>query len=284
MIPPSDDSIEFGRYDESAIPEHLFDQATQELSNYFVSFSVDDRPSGSATLVTIDGNCGFLTAAHVVDDWSESAANCIAVVCAPHVHQLMLPTQHIDVTRYGPSRDPFLGPDLAFVRINDTRCLGALRARKSFYPLSSSYHPEIFEQVEPRPCAICFVAGAPAEMAREEGVRRTRSHLLTSIHFFGRAQVAQEFSSNGFAYLKLDMLAGRSGFPSDYRGVSGGGVWHIPLALDSEAGISSLRTERPELIGVAFCQSDLADGSRTIYAHGITSVYSAICRRQSASS
>jgi hypothetical protein len=276
MVAPSDEHLEFGRYNEGFIPEPFFEQATRELSNYFVSFSVDDRPSGSATLVNVDGHYGVLTAAHVVDDWFGSASKCIAVVCAPHLHQLLLPKQHIEVTRYGPSKDPFSGPDLAFVRLRDIKCLGALKARKSFYPLSISYRPEIFEKIQPRACTICFVAGAPAEMAKGEGVPRTKSHILESTHFFGRAQVIEEFSWNSFDYLKLVMLAGHSGFPRDYGGVSGGGVWHVPFAIDPEVGTSSLRIERPELIGVAFCQSDLVNDSRSIFAHGIKSVYSVI--------
>jgi len=280
MTAPSEgEGIEFGKYAEGFIPESFFRQATQELSNYFVSFSVEDRPSGSATLVNIDGQCGFLTAAHVVDDWFGSVSKCIAVVCAPHLHQLLLEKQHVDVTRYGPSKDPFSGPDLAFIRLHDIKCLGALKAKKSFYPLSISYQPEIFEKIQPRACAICFIAGAPAEMAKEEGVRRTKSHILGSTHFFGRAQVSDEFSSDGFDYLKFDMIAGHSGFPGDYRGVSGGGVWHVPFAMDPDVGASSLEIQRPELIGVAFCQSDLVNNSRTIFVHHIKSVYSAVCNR-----
>jgi hypothetical protein len=275
MKPPYGEPIEFVSH-EGSIPESLLDQATQDLSYYCVSFSVDDRPSGSATLVTVDGHSGFLTAAHVVDDWFASKTDRIAVVCAPHLHQLMLPKQYIDVTRHEPSKDPSSGPDLAFVRINDTKCIAELKARKSFYPLLESYHPEIFEEIQPRLAALCFVAGAPAERAAEEGIRRTKPHILKSVHFFGRAQVIEEFSSNGFDYLKLAMLAGQSGFPSDYRGVSGGGVWHVALGIDPEVGTSSFEIARLELIGVAFCQSDLVNDSRTIFAHGIKSVYSAI--------
>jgi hypothetical protein len=116
-------------------------------------------------------------------------------------------------------------------------------------------------------------------MCCSEGVRNTASHTLQSTHFFGRAQVSEEFCSNGFDYLKFDMIAGHSGFPRDYRGVSGGGIWHVPFGIDPNAGINSLIIERPELVGVAFSQSDLVNDSRTIFAHGYKSLYNAISKR-----
>jgi hypothetical protein len=62
-LPPITDDFEFGSYAEGSVPEALLHQATRALVDYLVSFGVDDRSSGSATLVTADGRPGLLTAA-----------------------------------------------------------------------------------------------------------------------------------------------------------------------------------------------------------------------------
>lgn len=274
-LPPITGDFEFDRYAEGSVPEALLHQATRALVDYLVSFGVDDRSSGSATLVTADGRPGLLTAAHVIDDLMKAADEHVAVVCAEHPHQLLLNKRHLIIRRYGPSEGDFPGPDLAFINLHESKCLEALKAKKSFYPLPSS-QDLVFDRIQPRGSALCFIAGAPEEMSREEGVRRTGSHILTKKHFLGRGQVCEEFVTDGFDYLKLGTLVGQYGFPANYEGVSGGGIWHIPLCVDPDVGLSSITFSRPELVGVAFYQSGLLGQSRTILGHGAKRLYSLI--------
>ena len=271
-LPPITGEFEFGRYAEGSVPEALLEQATRALADYLVSFSVGDLSSGSATLVVVDGQPGFLTAAHVIDHLMVSEDPYVAVICAEHPHQLLLNKAHLMFRKHGPTEGEFPGPDLGFVELNEPNALNVLRGKKSFYPLGAR-RDLVFPRIHPRGAALCFIGGAPDEMSREEGVRGTASHLLGTKHFLGRAQVSDEFVVEGFDYLRLGTLAGEHGFPLHFGGVSGGGIWHIPLCVDPDVGLSSLTFSKPELVGVAFYQSELTGRSRTILGHGPKQLY-----------
>ena len=216
---------------------------------------------------------GILTAAHVVDDLLGAKTPMIAIVCTEQVHQLMVHRDHTEVTRFGPNQtDSTIGPDLAFIRLLDPVVTSSLKAKKSFYPLSSSTCA-IFDKIEPKNSATCCLTGAPAEIASEEGLRGTESHVLCNTHFAARAQVGGQVMAGGFDYLQMDVIAGRDSFPERYNGVSGGGVWHIPFAMNPEIGKSSMCYQRLELVGVAFHQSELIEESRIITCHGPRSIY-----------
>jgi hypothetical protein len=270
--------MEFGRYPDGTVTKELFEEATLAISDYLISFSANDRSSGSASLVRINGKEGFLTAAHVVDDILATKRPKIPIICAMHLHQLLLDKAHVNIVRHGPPKKRgFPGPDLAFVEICDPVVLGQLKKKKSFYPINASFVP-LFEQINPKPAALCFVGGAPDEKSKTSGVRGTSSHVLTKTHFVGRTQFVKAISKKGFEYLKFSAFAGKHGFPSNYEGVSGGGLWHIPLEIDPDVGASSLRVLKPELIGVVFYQYSLNADSRQLLAHSYRSFWSAIVR------
>jgi hypothetical protein len=268
---------EYGHYPEGTIPEALFDKATREIANYLVSFSIEDRPSGSATLVTMDSRYGFLTAAHVVNDLYESRSESIAIIFCDRLHRLPIRKDHLAATRIGPTNEGS-GPDLAFLEVLDTKALGAIKAVKSFYPFTNPTAPQ-WETFEPKGGAICFIAGAPAEQSSETGTRMTESHILFTTLFCGRAQLSQIYAKDGFEYMVFGSVAGEDGFPQSFRGISGGGIWHVPFAIDPEKGPSSLTHLRSELIGIAFCQDELCENTRQITVHGYKSAYNELHRR-----
>ena len=70
-----------------------------------------------------------------------------------------------------------------------------------------------------------------------------------------------------FDYLEIEVNCGA---PQDFGGYSGGGLWQI-LITEGENGepINKGRV----LSGVAFCQSGINDGIRTIKCHGRKSIY-----------
>jgi hypothetical protein len=273
----STDQTGYGHYPEGTIPKALFDKATSEIANYLVSFAVEDQPSGSATLVTIDGRYGFLTAAHVVEHLYRSRSESVAVICCDRLHRLLIDKNHLLATRIGPTEGS-VGADLAFLEILDTRALGTIRAMKSFYPFSNPTAPE-WDRLEPKNATVCFIAGAPAEQSSETGTRMTESHILVTTFFFGRAQLSRAYEKDGLDYLVFGSVAGEEGFPEDFGGVSGGGIWHVPFAMNPEKGVSTLKPLRSELIGIAFYQDDLIDKTRQITGHGYKSAYRELHRR-----
>ena len=269
-----DSAPEFGHYPEGTIPKALFDKATSEIAYYLVSFAVEDQPSGSATLVTIDGRHGFLTAAHVVNHLYKSRSQFIAVICSDKLHRLLIDKNHLLATCIGPSGQA-LGPDLAFLEILDTEALSTIKAMKSFYPFTNPAAPQ-WERLEPKNATVCFIAGAPAEQSNESGKRMTDSHILFTTFFFGRAQLSRFFKHDGFDYLVFGCVAGEEGFPTSFEGISGGGIWHVPFAMDGDKGLSTLKPLRSELIGIAFWQDNLVEQTRQITGHSYRSAYNGL--------
>jgi hypothetical protein len=262
--------MEFGHYPEGTVPQWLFEKATREISDYSVSLSIDNAPAGSGTLVSFGRKFGILTAAHVLRHLERGRDSHFAIVYALRItHRLLLDKRYIGSVRLDSASDESQGPDLALVIINDPACISTLKARKSFYSLSGR-GPTYFSQL-PRQSALCFVFGAPAEFSTEQGEPGTPEHILLSTHFAGRAQVTGEFSNGGYDCLEFGVRAGDHGFPSSYGGVSGGGVWHIPVTLDPDRGLASISYKHVELIGVAFYQSPDESGGRILTAQSFTS-------------
>lgn len=260
-------SNEFHDYPEGFVTEEIVNAATREIANYTVMFASNGQPLGSGTLVLVDEAPGILTAAHVTDILiHQDDAPTIDLVIADTLHRLRLDKKYAAVKRYRGAGDEAKGPDIAFLRIGDLRVIGTLKARKSFRRLSlkmSAY----FDAIEPPAKALCFFAGAPAELASESGQRGTSSHVLVLKLLLGRTQVVQKWTDDGFDYIGCASIAGDHGFPSSFGGLSGAGIWHIQLTMDPHVGKPSLDYLNPELIGVAFYETELQNGSRIIRAH-----------------
>ena len=261
--------MEYSHYSEGSVPVALLDRAARAISDYSISLSIDNGSWGSGTLVCFEQYYGILTAAHVVSALERRKDKMIAIVCADHLHRLLLSREHIDIVRLDTLGEESQGPDLAFIAILDQDCVGTLKAKKSFYPIKRT-SALTFEEYMPIESRLCFIFGAPAELATETGERGTPEHVLNSIHFAARAQLIGEFSNAGYNFLEFGLYAGEHGFQSKYGGISGGGVWHIPLTMNPDVGLESVDFESPELVGVVFYQRP-ADLGCVLIAQSYTS-------------
>jgi len=264
--PPSgrrSDLREYGMMVEPSdtFPIAVFDRATESLLPYSVSFAVDKRPSGSGTLVTIGQKYGVLTAAHVVTDILQPEAREVTIIFMNQSHRFRVGKDFLVPRSIGPVDE---GPDLAFVEILDATKLGTLKGKKSFIPLSPHYSGA-YDFLEPKISTVCCLFGTPAEFDIVEENNAAAPWFITRTFFAARAQVVSSFSRGEFDYMKMGVIAGSDGFPRRYAGMSGGGVWHIPL-FKSETGEYSY--QHPELIGVAFWESDFTERGCTITCHG----------------
>jgi hypothetical protein len=212
-------------------PEAVFAAGTESLLPYAVSFAVGKRPSGSGTLITIGQKYGILTAAHVVTDILQPKVDEVTIIFMNEAHRFSMGRDFLAPRIVGPVDE---GPDLAFLEILDYGKLGTLKGKKSFFPLTP-YRCQVFDLIADKRMTVCCLFGTPAEFDVVEDKDTTVPWTITRTFFEARAQVAAVCSKDGFDYLKMAVLAGRDGFPSVYGGVSGGGVWHIPLVNPSSA-------------------------------------------------
>ena len=271
---------EFGYYKHGDLsPEALaamrraMDSGVRQINDFTVSFVSRQRPLGSGTLVRAGDRHAILTAFHVAKVLQERDEP-VGVIVSDRDHQLFIEPLGFDFISVGEPanrKHPELGPDLAVLRILDLPRLAILTSKKSFYRLDGrSFNEWKNRPIEQMPW---WIAGAPAELARSIGEIDTAKHILAATHFHAEATLVAMEERQGFDFAELQVTAGSHSFPSDYGGVSGGGIWLAPLQMDPDIGPTSITPASPLLAGVAFYQGALQNGHRAIIGHGPQSVY-----------
>ncbi|HOA62268.1 MAG: hypothetical protein KA191_14150 [Verrucomicrobia bacterium] len=262
------DLVGRGTLDEGNILE-----AAKAANDYSVSLINGNDPKGSATLARIKGIHGLLTADHV---WQAlrrgDDEEHFCMVFGQHLHRFEYRFEECTPTIVGAySRNhEEEGPDLAFIRLDNMVRVGNLKSRKSFYSLERE-NLQIFDQI---PYARCpwLVWGAPAEQSSRS--KTEAGELVVRLgHFTGVSHFKKCVKRGKFDYVEAEIPAGSHNFPNDYGGVSGGGVW-IPYRLSEDSEGKILKPMISILLaGVAYYQSDLVSGHRTLFLHGPRSIY-----------
>jgi hypothetical protein len=244
------------------------------MSHFIVSLIINQELIGSGTLVRVDHAFAILTAHHVAKLVESLVVTHLAVNIAAEPHGFFLPIQtleHVVVGRCAAGVNEELGPDLSLLRLLDRKAIGTIASKKSFYNLDVPTRTQFWSNL-PIDQMPWYVVGAPAERSRSEGQHGTRNHLLVAIHLIGEGTFKERVSRDGFDFVTLRLLAGSHNFPLNYGGISGGGVWILPLTMDPDKGSSTISYDPPLLAGVAFYQFAPDSGKRDIVCHGPESV------------
>lgn len=216
---------------------------------------------GSGTLVRIAGCAYVLTADHVIEQIQKFDSILIGPTQAP-------PTPRMDaaeVVRHAirpfQRREAAWGPDLALIPIPEpiaralegdsriSRVVSAVR-RPPLRSLSTGY---------------VILMGSPDETNTLAGDVAT----IAATALLGL--IPKRRSCGGFDYFDIETLYGRGmRTPRSFGGVSGGGLWHVPVVRHRGRHYSA---GPPQLIGVAFYQGPVSGNTRIVRAHGITSIY-----------
>jgi hypothetical protein len=218
--------------------------------------------SGGGTLVTALGWPFILTAAHV---WQHVAKfDQIGIIIRNGDNHFSLPR---DVFRaeYSKRRSEAWGPDLAFIRI-PSEFKGLIESQhKVFYNLDKR-RKNIINGKRELKTGVWVLAGAPAESSvREELSLKMRGMVgLTGIDRILR-KGKYDYLDCSAVYLR------RSTVPKSFRGVSGGGLWHVELRRNPKS--RRMRMQGLTLEGVAFCQLRRLQNRRRIRSHGRVAIY-----------
>jgi len=265
--------VEYGRWPQTHVPAQIKEAGTREMANYTVSLILRQRLIGSGTLIRVGDKHGILTAAHVAAI-VENADQAIGINVADHPHGFFIPTQCLEHIVVGatPRLDSPDGPDLSILRILDLNRLATIKSKKSFYPLD---RPKLvgFWNTLPISEMLWHLVGAPDERSTSEGMFGTQDHILGIKHFLGEATFKERRIRGEFDFVTLELLAGQYSFPSDYGGVSGGGIWLLPLTMNPDVGVSTMTYDAPILAGVPFYQREIVNREREIICHGPESIY-----------
>src|SRR5207249_2466178 len=138
------------------------------------------------------------------------------------------------------------GPDLSILRILDLNDLSTIKSKKSFYPLEKANLSGFWQRLPIREM-LWYLVGAPDERSTSEGAFGTRSYILGVKHLLGEATYKKREVRGDFDFITLELTAGEYLYPSDYGGISGGGVCFLPLMMNPDIGVSTMSYEAPIL-------------------------------------
>jgi hypothetical protein len=255
-----------------------------EISRYVANFTIGFgklsvrnnveyvESAGSGTLTKVGSIHGVLTAAHVLDAEHEQNAlpdeGEVAIILSAespsqfrrikidmkNAHKLIIPASKFSIN----------GPDLAFLRISpdDAASIGAIN---SFYNLSRRVDDA------PAPHSVDAIIGIIHERTKIIESDKGRATSFELLFCDGQSSAERDVDN----YDLLDFTpsdATNCELPSNYEGVSGGGLWRAYFVMkDEEPAIVERR-----LVGVPWWQSPPSDGKRTLTCHGPKSIYGAM--------
>ena len=258
------------------------------VKNYAVCMMSEDRLLGSGTLVSRGGRFGILTAWHVFDacdvkknpelrePFRSAPGAPMTIGYATDIpHNTIVPFQHLSLTGADNWQSEEWGPDVLFVALPESSELHSMRARKSFFPLDGDPPAQIATALKSDPSAWCLVGHPDTEkhdVPKSHGFDRVIA--LPAKVCFGCPQTSHD--RDGWDYLDVPITRDSPDIPVSFGGVSGGGLWRTPLALDGEEVVG---VRDPVLCGVAFYEQGRGGPSRFIRCHGPKSVYEKLCSR-----
>ena len=260
--------------------ERLLKESAPSIWRHIAIISLGNNQAFSGVFAKSFGYEGILTAGHSAVQFL--AKERVALAVSEDRHRLIVNSTDFDHVRIG--YDEVEGytnseADLSFVIIKNEELLQLIRNLKlSFYDLdiAGASVREVFLNPE-KPLAKFnwSVAGCPREKVEiaNQLIDGQPQELITSPSVLIQGNLVDYDFQNNFDYLKLYMASGFEGFPDDYNGMSGGGIWYQMLLNDD--GINF--TVKPILAGVARWQSEvtLKKGYkvRCITAHAWVSIY-----------
>jgi hypothetical protein len=262
--------LKLSQFLKGNMPEHIdlrpyLEGPCKEISNYAAVLIAEDDGLGSGTFVKACGFDGILTAHHVLNDVFRFEEFALCLADKPESLR-PIRTDSAECVPLGPApkdakKDD--GPDLAFIILRDAGLLARIREHKKFYCLDSTSLKDFDCKFQGMPWCVAGTNEESKDTSEDhQDGRLTRVANFVAVGTFQSRSVTDEFD-----YIKLKMTAGEYVFPHNYMGVSGGGIWLIPL-------LGNQRVGSPILGGVQFHQADPEKHERILTGHGFDSIYS----------
>lgn len=222
---------------------------------------------GSGTLVSLGAARAVLTAHHVVSHLPKTGR--LGLLLGPTVGQPTVDAQGLRYLQIARGTIYADGPDLGAVILAPS-IASTIAAKKSFYNLDLRRDQLLHSPPDIRD-GVWFVNGFIAERTIEEpgkdGYDLVRGfYNLTGVGGPEKAVVVGEHDYFDFPVI----YDGRYVVPKSFGGMSGGGLWQVPLTRDPHGQIGH-RT--PLLSGVVFYEKPTSETSCNVKCHGRQSVY-----------
>jgi hypothetical protein len=258
------------------LPKKLLDDVSLIISSYStalvkVTTNLNGKESflhvGSGTFVSISKTYGILTAAHVVDMLKGPYSLGLSV--SEHEHKYIISSEYLEVIRIARGQVDSEGPDLGFIALPSSE-LGTIRARKNFHNLDIKR-----DQMLPTPPeldkGIWTICGVPDVKTVDEQSGKGSDLCKSFCMYCGFGGIHETYTVGEYDYCDFEVKYDSSpNIPDTFGGVSGGGLWQIPLRRSAEQTIEPIEYI---LSGVVFYQTERTGLYRSVKCHGRNSIY-----------
>jgi hypothetical protein len=225
--------------------------------------------TGTGTLVWFAGAHYILTAAHVWEELCRGVAPAsVGLTLRENLDHKYLIDRAAIVATGPPSPAEWgeWGPDIVFLRVPPAH-VGAIEVHRVFWNLARKLTLAHVICIDLR-----VLMGTPEQLGQ-----LTDIHADLQITGLFSTPVIERYSSlqapeairRDYDYVDLDMDLTLPGVPQTFGGVSGGGLWRV-LVYWSDT--TNEITWKKDIEGVAFHESDIINGHRTVRCHGPQSI------------
>jgi len=259
-------------------PDELSDSICQTLSNFSIALLrivIDQNHEkfsliGSGTLVIVNGQFSILTAEHVLAEIEGSEYLGLLTSYRGNPHRYKFETNHLTIHRIAKGQNDSDGPDIGLI-ILPHETIGRLKAEKSFFNIDR--RRDRFNQgFIPIDRGFWFTLGFPGVFEFDIEPNRGFSEIKGYYGLCGISGIRKEYENNGYDYLEMSIKyeSHNKNLPNSFGGVSGGGIWQVPLSRNNQG---SLEPDEYILSGVIFYQTQLQENQRFLRGHGRNVIY-----------
>ena len=226
---------------------------------------------GSGTLVSLGGEYGILTAAHITKEME--SMNEVGFCIGKYHHRLVIKRQHLSILYVGwCDKITDEGPDISLILVPPSE-IGTIKAYKSFYPLDTKFEDNVTESdfADKDPWFISGYIGTWTISNPQNG-RFAGTHGLHP--FIGITENVEDYSVRRiFDYCTITVqYESNKDNPKNFEGFSGGGLWKGKFNRDPD---DKLHIDDFILHGIAYFQTSIQCKSRKIICHAHRSISTA---------
>jgi hypothetical protein len=257
------------------LPPLLFEAIATDLVQYSIGFvRVEKTPHGqdivllgSGTLVKVGLTHAVLTAYHVLEVLPRTGR--LGLILSPSLQQHTIDIQGIEYLKIAKGTKDSDGPDLGAV-ILAPNIAASIQAKKVFYNIE--IRRDLILKTPPHlRDGVWFVHGFIDEETTTEPGRDGYSLIKGFYNLSGVGGPEPAIITGDHDYFAFPVsFGGRSVAPKSFGGMSGGGLWQVPLTRDENG---ALRHKPPLLSGMVFYQECDSEGALAVKCHGRLSIY-----------
>ena len=257
------------------IPGKIIESAARDVAEYSIGFvRVEGTRSGqdavllgSGSLVSIGATHAVLTAHHVVSLLPRTGR--LGLILSPTLQQHTVDTQGLVFLQIDRGTLDADGPDLGAIVLGPS-IAGAIAAKKTFYNLNLRRDQMLKKPPHLRD-GFWFVNGFIHENTIEEPGRDGYDRIKRFYNLSGAGGPEEPVLVGDHDYYDFPVsYGGRSVAPESFGGMSGGGLWQVPLMRNDQGEIVH---KTPLLSGVVFYQVPTTETECGVKCHGRQSVY-----------